>query len=87
MGQRQKDWARRARLRLIEQLGGVCVECGTDKKLEFDCIKPMGDSHHRMESSARMSFYHAQHRASNLQLLCERHNNLKSAKERENQPF
>jgi len=52
--------------------------CGATESLEFDCIEPRGDRHHRMDSSARMSFYHQQHRLGNLQVLCSHHNNLKS---------
>lgn len=71
VGQRQKAWAKVARKGLAEALGGKCCKCATQDALEFDCIIPQGDAHHRMEASARMSFYRAQHRANNLQLLCE----------------
>lgn len=83
MGARQKDWARRARVKLMEELGGCCAECGTTEKLTFDCKVPCGDKHHKMDSSARMSFYHAQHREKNVQLLCEKHN----AEKADNIPF
>lgn len=52
-------------------LGNCCAQCGTDKKLTFDCKVPCGDRHHRMDTSARMSFYHRQHREDNLQILCK----------------
>jgi 5-methylcytosine-specific restriction endonuclease McrA len=87
VGKRQKAWAREARRRLIETLGGVCAECGTTEKLELDCIIPQGDDHHKFDQSARMCFYNAQHRAGNLQVLCDKHNNLKSLKEKPEQPF
>lgn len=70
MSARQKAWARMARLRLIQQLGGKCKKCGWTSGLEIDCIRPAGDRHHKMDTSARMSFYHAQHRAKNVQVLC-----------------
>ena len=36
MGKSQKAWAMRRRARLIEELGGECVDCGTKKRLEVD---------------------------------------------------
>ena len=78
MGLRQKIWAKHARQKLMEELGGCCVECGTVKRLTFDCIVPQGDSHHRMDASARMSFYHKQHAVKNVQILCKRHNDSKA---------
>ena len=83
MGAAQKDWARRARLQLLHALGGVCAECFSAERLEFDCIVPCGDAHHRMDTSARMSFYRAQHRAGNLQVLCSTCNGQKSVGERD----
>lgn len=80
MGARQKDWARRKRVDLLNVLGDKCVECGATEKLEFDCIVPCGDKHHKMEPSTRMSFYHAQHRAKNLQILCTHCNARKGDK-------
>lgn len=82
MGASHKQWAREARVRLIERLGGECEACGSRENLEFDCVKPCGDRHHKMDTSARMCFYHGQERAGNLQLLCSGHNNAKSLSER-----
>jgi len=87
MAKRHKEWARRARAKLRVVLGDKCARCPATEKLEFDCITPCGDRHHRMDTSARMSFYHAQHRAGNLQLLCEKCNNSKSHQEKERHPF
>ena len=70
MGKAQKEWARRKRRELVAVLGGVCAWCGTAEQLEFDCIRPMGDRHHKYDTSHRMSFYRRQHAAGNLQLLC-----------------
>lgn len=49
--------------------------------LTIDCKEPQGDKHHKMDPSARQSFYHQQLREDNLQLLCERHQALKSKDE------
>jgi len=81
MGARQKEWARKARAILVEQLGGCCEACGAKEELELDCIKACGDRHHRMDTSARVSFYRAQARAGNLQVLCKYHNAVKSTME------
>lgn len=77
MGARQKEWARRKRAALIEILGGACARCKCEHSLQLDCIIPQGDRHHRMEFSARVSFYWRQFRAGNLQVLCDRCNSLK----------
>lgn len=77
MAKRHKKWARAKRLALVEALGGVCQGCGTTEALTFDCIEPEGDAHHRYDTSQRMSFYTAQARRGNLQLLCSECNALK----------
>ena len=70
MAKKQKVWARRARRKLMEELGEVCVFCGSTIDLEFDCKKPMGHAHHRYDTSQRMCFYRKQHANGNLQVLC-----------------
>jgi hypothetical protein len=62
---------------MILILGGACSACGSTSSLEFDCRIPCGDRHHRMTAPARMSFYRAQMRAGNVQLLCKVCNALK----------
>lgn len=84
MGREHKLWAKRARARLVERLGGACALCGTTDNLVFDCIIPQGDKHHRMDPSARMCFYHRQERLGNVQVLCDACNTAKAAKE---QPY
>jgi uncharacterized cysteine cluster protein YcgN (CxxCxxCC family) len=81
MGLRQREWAQRVRDNLRETLGGRCKRCGSRRKLEFDCIKPQGPRHHRIEWSSRMSFYRQQHAANNLQLLCQSCHGIKSCRE------
>lgn len=87
MGKRQKVWARQARFRLLFLLGGECRECGSVEDLTFDCIEPRGDSHHRLDTASRMSFYHKEHKAGNLQVLCMACNVKKSLQEQELCPF
>jgi len=79
MAKRQREWARRTRDRLFDELGRWCRRCHTTEKLEFDLIHPLGDQHHKMEWSHRMSFYRRQHEANNLQVLCQRCNAQKQA--------
>lgn len=64
--------------------------------LTFDCIIPMGHDHHRGSTDQRMAFYLKQHALKNIQLLCEKHNAQKKARQdglvqhkpkEENQPF
>lgn len=90
MAKRQKEWARRARESLLSELGNQCNQCGTTEKLTFDCKEARGDSHHKMDTSHRMSFYRSEHLKGNLQILCSKCNEIKSIKERpssENVPF
>lgn len=77
MAKRQKVWAAKARDALAAKLGGKCVKCGTTEKLTFDCIIPQGDEHHKMSFDRRISFYRAQDKIGNLQLLCKPHNDAK----------
>lgn len=86
MGLKQRQWAAKTRLKLRRLLGMKCATCHSRyyAKLEFDCIKPCGDAHHKYEWSHRMSFYNQQYRLGNLQLLCNRCHNIKSAGEKPN---
>lgn len=77
MGKLQKAWARRARAKLLTELGAKCAHCGEREALGFDCISPRGDRHHKMDTSARMSFYRGEHRLGNLQVLCSECNRRK----------
>lgn len=70
MGKRQRRWAVKARLRLIERLGGVCVECGSKVDLEID--HPAGISYDAsaLESSQRVSRYRQEAKQGIVRLLC-----------------
>lgn len=59
-------------------LGNRCVICGRTECLTFDCIRPMGHSHHCMNGNQRLRFYYRQWRAGNLQVLCAECNTRKS---------
>lgn len=82
MGLRQRQWASRKAAQLREQLGSQCVDCGATEGLQFDCIRPVDEGHHRkMDPSWRMSFYHRQHRNGNLALRCQSCNASKGQRE------
>jgi hypothetical protein len=81
MAKRQKSWARKARVALMELLGNKCVKCDSVELLEFDCISPCGDEHHKMSTCARMSFYRKQHKLGNIQILCTKCHNKKTCDE------
>jgi 5-methylcytosine-specific restriction endonuclease McrA len=84
MGARQKAWARKARRALLEKHGAVCAICGHWRTLTLDVIVPVdrGDHHRRKDPSARVSFYRAQDRAGNLQVLCLGCNSRKAASDK-----
>jgi hypothetical protein len=77
MSERQKRWAREARKALFAKLGESCVVCGSTERLTFDCIAPCGHKHHRVDQSARTSFYRREFERGNLQVLCDRCNSRK----------
>lgn len=80
MSKRQKEWARRARRRILDTLGNRCANCGETENLELDCIRPKGDTHHGFSFDQRTSFYRKQMRNGNIQILCAECNALKSHK-------
>lgn len=82
MARRHKLRAKERRRELLALLGGCCRVCGATRRLEFDCIIPQGDRHHKFDTSHRMSFYFQQHRLGNIQILCRKHNSLKSYQDR-----
>jgi len=63
-------------------LGNACSWCGSTTDLEFDCIRPQGDKHHKVGSAARVCFYRKQHfEFGNLQLLCRACHELKTSRD------
>lgn len=74
MGQRQREWARRAYDKLIQDLGGKCVKCGTTEKLTIDHIDGCDFVHKDVEWSYRVSIYRREAKENKLQVLCDKHN-------------
>ena len=71
MGKYHRERARRKRADMELALGHQCARCRTYEGLTFDCVTPCGHDHHRENASGRMTFYWAQARLLNVQLLCE----------------
>jgi hypothetical protein len=98
MPQDMKTWRRNARRRLIEQLGGKCVDCGlTDfEKLEFDHITPLTreqrDHRVRIGANSRIVMYRKEAAEGLLTLRCGGCNTRRQARcqpkddEQEQQP-
>lgn len=70
MGKRQREWARKERVRLIELLGGVCVDCGATDRLEFDHREPRTWVNKHHDPSARMSKIRAEIARGIIELRC-----------------
>lgn len=84
MAKRHKEVAKKLRAFWKHELGGKCEMAYTGKcrgQLTFDCIIPQGDAHHKGSTDQRMAFYVKQIRLNNIQLLCEKHNAQKKARE------
>jgi 5-methylcytosine-specific restriction endonuclease McrA len=80
MGKRQRKWARKVRLFILDKLGGKCAKCGTTENLELDTIIPTGHTITQREQSQLACHYRRQLKENNLQILCKKHNRQKSDK-------
>lgn len=84
MPQDMKIWRHNARCKLLEKLGGRCVDCGEDEieKLEFDHIVPLTDEQAeyrvRIGSNMRMVLYRKEAKEGLLEIRCKRCNTRKS---------
>ena len=79
MSRRHKLWAQAARKRMLAALGDRCAACGSTELLEFDCIHPALDDHHKGSAPERICYYRKQMRAGNIQCLCRSCNGVKGA--------
>lgn len=76
MARRQREWAKRARLQLIESLGGKCVDCGSVEELQLDHIEPCTWAERRpfMEQSQRLSVMRREAKEGKITVRCKRCN-------------
>ena len=81
MAKRQREWARRTYDKLILQLGGKCVECGSLSALTIDHIEGCDFDHNKIEWSHRVSIYRREALEGKLQVLCEKCNSKKGRPE------
>jgi len=71
MGKRQREWAYRKRLELIDLLGGVCDNCGSIKELEIDHMDGRDYNCEDTDQSVRVSKYFREYRSGvRLRVLC-----------------
>lgn len=61
---------RQLRLKLVEILGGRCVDCGGRTCLEFDSLADDAGEHHNFGSLKRMTFYLSLAETGRVQLRC-----------------
>jgi hypothetical protein len=86
MPQDMKTWRRKARLRLLERLGGKCVDCGLDDsdRLVFDHITPLTreqrEHRERIGINSRMVLYRKEAEEGLLAVRCQRCNILRQAR-------
>lgn len=77
MALRQRAWAGRVRAQLITQLGGKCVQCGSDYELEFDHKEPRDWEPEKKSSDHRICIYRREIKQGKIQLLCKTCNVIK----------
>jgi 5-methylcytosine-specific restriction endonuclease McrA len=78
------------RAALIQALGGCCVKCGTDKRLEFDHKDPATRTWQAksLNQYMRLIRYEQDAAAGLIQLLCKRDNQKKGDRvPQDNEPF
>lgn len=79
-----KIWRRKARVKLLQQLGGKCVDCGEadPKKLTFDHIVPLSNEQceHRCRigANSRMVLYRKEAKENLIEIRCQSCNVKKS---------
>jgi hypothetical protein len=78
----KRETAARQRAWLLAELGERCAKCSRQDDLQFDCIFPMGPTHHGLSSYDRVMFYVQQFHNKNLQLLCGSCNVRKSEEDK-----
>lgn len=70
----RKRRSKEIRAALVEKLGGCCVECGSDRRLEFDHIYGTTVQLDRLSGYDRILLYRKEAEQGLLQLLCKKCN-------------
>lgn len=70
MGKAEREWAKRARLALVYQLGGECAWCGSKDCLHIDHIERRLWNIRKVDPSMRVSIYRREALEGKLQVLC-----------------
>ena len=71
MGREQKIWAVKRRLKLIQELGGECVQCGSISNLELDHIHGKDWVARELGSDQRVCLYIKEAAQGLIQVLCK----------------
>lgn len=83
MPQDMKIWRHNARQRLIAELGGKCVDCGSVENLTFDHVTPLTDEQAEWRAwigaNARMVLYRKEAKEGLLRIRCQRCNTRKAS--------
>lgn len=80
---RRKELLQQRRAALIEALGGVCVECRTTERLEFDHTEPREWIASKKNQETRQRFYEREAAAGKIVLRCRVCNVRKGAPQSE----
>lgn len=83
---RNREARTRRRNRLIQRLGGKCVQCESIVDLEFDHLYPRNWKSHALSSDRRLTIYEQEAGDGRLQLLC-RSCNAKKGAPHDEEPF
>jgi 5-methylcytosine-specific restriction endonuclease McrA len=73
-------WAREARAALVEELGGVCAQCGATERLELDHIVGRDYAIDKLSSHCRIRRLRDEASRGLLQVLCRSCNARKGTK-------
>jgi len=72
-----KAWSQRYRARLLAELGGVCVQCGTAEDIQFDHKKGRDWKMEATSQWVRLARIKREMQEGKIQLLCGPCNRLK----------
>ena len=77
MGKRQREWAKRAHAKLVQDLGGKCAICGATENLTVDHKNGRNWKLYAKDPSWRVSVYRREAKEGRVQCLCDSCNSRK----------